>query len=157
MVGRLVLGGLSALKWALCAFGPVAAVVLAMLAMPLQCPPKLRSISETVRSVDRSTMPGLQRFSASDGTELTYRHYPARGPASGRTAILVHGSSGSRVAVHALADALAARGYEAAIRAAAPSADVKPIEGVNHLAIVSAPKAISAIAEDVADRGVAGS
>ena len=110
MVGRLVWGGLIALKWALCATGVLALGVLAMLAWPLQRPPELHSISATVRTVDRSTMPGLQRFSARDGTELAYRHYPARGPSSGRIAILVHGSSGSSVAVHALADALAARG-----------------------------------------------
>lgn len=110
MLGRLMRGGLSALKWALCAIGGLALVVLAMLAVPLQRPPELRSIMETVRTVDRSTMPALQRLSARDGTELAYRHYPARGPASGRIAILVHGSSGSSVAVHALADALAARG-----------------------------------------------
>ena len=110
MFGRMMRGGLSALKWALCAIGVLALVVLAMLAMPLQRPQELRSISETVRTVDRSTMPVLQRLSARDGTELAYRHYPARGPASGRIAILVHGSSGSSVAVHALADALAGRG-----------------------------------------------
>jgi alpha-beta hydrolase superfamily lysophospholipase len=110
MFGRLMLGGLSALKWALCAVGALALVVLVMLAIPLQRPPELRSISETVRAVDRSTMPALQRLSARDGTELAYRHYPARGANSGRIAILVHGSSGSSVAVHALADALAARG-----------------------------------------------
>lgn len=110
MLGRLMRGGLSALKWALCAIGGLALVVLAMLAVPLQRPPELRSIMETVRTVDRSTMPALQRLSARDGTELAYRHYPARGPASGRIAILVHGSSGSSIAVHALADALAARG-----------------------------------------------
>ena len=110
MFGRFVRGGLSALKWALCAVGVLSVVVLAMLAKPLQRPPELRSISETVRAVDRSTMPALQRFSARDGTELAYRHYPARGTISGRIAILVHGSSGSSVAVHALADALAARG-----------------------------------------------
>jgi alpha-beta hydrolase superfamily lysophospholipase len=57
-------------------------------------------------------MPPLERFSARDGTELAYRHYPARGPSNGKIAILVHGSSGSSVAVHALADALAARGVE---------------------------------------------
>ncbi|HKU05593.1 MAG TPA: alpha/beta hydrolase, partial [Bradyrhizobium sp.] len=110
MFGRFVRGGLSALKWALCAVGVLSVVVLAMLSKPLQRPPELRSISETVRAVDRSTMPALQRFSARDGTELAYRHYPARGASSGRIAILVHGSSGSSVAVHALADALAARG-----------------------------------------------
>src|SRR5262249_4202104 len=40
------------------------------------------------------------------------RHYPARGQATGRIAILVHGSSGSSAAAHALADALAAHGVE---------------------------------------------
>ena len=57
-------------------------------------------------------MPGLDRFHARDGTELAYRHYPARSPASGQIALVVHGSSGSSVAVHALADALAKRGVE---------------------------------------------
>ena len=110
MLDRLVRGGLIVLRWALCAVGTLALVVLAMLAWPLQRPPELQSISETVRRIDRSSMPGLQHFSARDGTELAYRHYPARGPSSGRIAILVHGSSGSSVAVHALADGLAARG-----------------------------------------------
>ncbi len=110
MFGRVVRGGLSGLKWAFCAVGVLAIATLVMLAMPLQRPPELRSISETVRTVDRSTMPALQRFSARDGTELAYRHYPARGTNSGRIAILMHGSSGSSVAVHALADALAGRG-----------------------------------------------
>src|SRR5499433_3476917 len=107
MLGRFVRGGLSALKWALCAVGVLSVIVLVMLAIPLERPPELRSISETARAVDRSTMPALQRFPARDGTELAYRHYPARGTSSGRIAILVHGSSGSSVAVHALADALA--------------------------------------------------
>lgn len=110
MIARLLCMGLFLVKWALAAVGVVTLVLVAMLAMPLQRPQELRSISETARAVDRSTMPPLQRFFARDGTELAYRHYPARGPASGRIAVLVHGSSGSSVAVHALADALAARG-----------------------------------------------
>ena len=110
MVTRLLCMGLFFVKWVLSAVGVVALVLTAMLATPLQRPPELSSISETVRAVDRSTMPPLQRFSARDGSELAYRHYPARGAAAGRIAILVHGSSGSSVAVHALADALAARG-----------------------------------------------
>ena len=57
-------------------------------------------------------MPALSRFSARDGTDLAYRHYPARGEATGKVAILVHGSSGSSAAAHALADALAARGID---------------------------------------------
>jgi pimeloyl-ACP methyl ester carboxylesterase len=57
-------------------------------------------------------MPAIDRFHARDGTELAYRHYPARGPASGQIAVVVHGSSGSSVAVHALAKGLAARGID---------------------------------------------
>jgi alpha-beta hydrolase superfamily lysophospholipase len=103
---------LSLLKWALCAVGALALLITAMIATPLVQPPELRSVSATARSVDRSTMPPLDRFSARDGTQLAYRHYPARGPASDKIAIVVHGSSGSSIAVHALADALAARGIE---------------------------------------------
>ena len=91
---------------------PQPSSLTAMIATPLARLPELTSISQAARAVDRSTMPPLQRFSARDGTELAYRHYPARGPASGKIAILVHGSSGSSSAVHALADALAARGVE---------------------------------------------
>ena len=35
--------------------------------------------------------------------------------------------------------------------------DVKLIDGINHMGIVAAPKAISIIAEDVATRAMAGS
>ena len=35
--------------------------------------------------------------------------------------------------------------------------DVKLIEGINHMGIVSVPRAVSAIADDVATRGMAGS
>ena len=73
----------------------------APVATPLAHPAELKSISQTARSVDRSNMPALERFSARDGTQLAYRHYPARGQATGRVAILVHGSSGSSAAAHA--------------------------------------------------------
>nr|WP_173363515.1 alpha/beta hydrolase [Bradyrhizobium sp. ORS 278] len=98
--------------WGLGLAGVLALILGAMLANPLVHPPELKSISETAGQVDRSTMPPLQRFSARDGTELAYRHYPARGTPAGKIAILVHGSSGSSVAVHALADGLAAGGIE---------------------------------------------
>jgi alpha-beta hydrolase superfamily lysophospholipase len=103
---------LKLLGWGLGVVGAAALVLTAMIASPLQRLPELTSVSQAARAVDRSTMPSLERFSARDGTVLAYRHYPARGPASGRIAILVHGSSGSSPAVHALADALAARGVE---------------------------------------------
>ena len=103
---------LSLARWALCIVGAAALVLVAMIATPLTSPPTLRSVAETARAVDRSTMPGLDHFAARDGTTLTYRHYPARGPAAGPVAILVHGSSGSSPSLHALADALAAHGVE---------------------------------------------
>jgi alpha-beta hydrolase superfamily lysophospholipase len=102
---RLLRGGLSLL-------GLATLVLAAMLATPLARLPELSSVSQAARAVDRSSMPDLERFSARDGTNLAYRHYPARGPASDKIAILVHGSSGSSLAVHALAEALAARGVE---------------------------------------------
>jgi alpha-beta hydrolase superfamily lysophospholipase len=46
--------------------------------------------------------------------------------------------------------------YAEAIHAVKPSVDVRLVEGVNHMAIVSAPKALSVIADDVATRGLAG-
>ena len=103
---------LNVLGWGLGLVGFAALALTAMVATPLGRLPELTSISQTVRAVDRSNMPPLSRFSARDGTELAYRHYQARGPSTGQVAILVHGSAGSSVAVHALADALAARGIE---------------------------------------------
>ena len=43
--------------------------------------------------------------------------------------------------------------YEDAVHAVKPSVDVKVIEGINHMGIVTNPRAISVIAEDVATRG----
>jgi alpha-beta hydrolase superfamily lysophospholipase len=103
---------LKLLGWGFGIVGAACLVLAAMIATPLTRLPELTSVSQAARAVDRSTMPSLERFSARDGTELAYRHYPSRGPTSGKIAILVHGSSGSSPAVHALADALAARGVE---------------------------------------------
>ena len=112
MLSWLVWFPLKLVLCALAAVGAVALLLTAMIANPLVPPGELRSVAETARSVDRSTMPPLSRFAARDGTDLAYRHYPARGAAIGKIAILVHGSSGSSAAVHALADALAAHGIE---------------------------------------------
>jgi pimeloyl-ACP methyl ester carboxylesterase len=112
MVGWLVWFPLKLLRWALAGVGLVALLLTAMIATPIKRLPELGSISRTARATDRSTMPALERFSARDGTSLAYRHYLARGPANDKIAILVHGSSGSSVAAHGLADALAAHGIE---------------------------------------------
>jgi len=103
---------LKLLQWTLCGVGAVALLLTAMIATPLRRPPQLISVSETARAVDRSTMPEVERFQARDGTGLAYRRYPARGASVGRAAILIHGSAGSSTSIHALADALAARGVE---------------------------------------------
>ena len=58
-------------------------------------------------------MPAIERFQARDGTWLGFRHYPSSGPATGRVAIVVHGSSGSSGGtIHALSGTLAGRGVE---------------------------------------------
>jgi alpha-beta hydrolase superfamily lysophospholipase len=112
MVATFVSVGIKGFVWGFALIGLVGLVLAVLIASPVRRPPELTSISKTVGAVDRSTMPGLDRFHARDGTELAYRHYPARSPATGQIAIVVHGSSGSSVAVHALADALAVRGVE---------------------------------------------
>src|SRR5882724_2522521 len=86
MIGRLVRGSFSAVKWALSAVGG---------------------------TVDLSSLPAIERFQGRDGTWLGFRHYVAKGAATGRAAIVVHGSSGSSGGtIHALSQALAARGVD---------------------------------------------
>jgi alpha-beta hydrolase superfamily lysophospholipase len=102
-----------ALKWALCGVGVVALLLTAMIATPLKNPPELHSLSAARKNVDFSTLPAAARFQARDGTMLGFRHYPASGPATGRAAIVIHGSSGSSATtIHALSQALATRGVE---------------------------------------------
>ena len=43
--------------------------------------------------------------------------------------------------------------YAAAVQPIRPSVDVKLIDGINHMGMVTSPKAVAAIAEDVATRG----
>lgn len=112
MIATIALGGLRAAVWSLAVIGFAGLLLAGMIASPVRQPPELVSVSKTAGAVDRSGMPGLDRFHARDGTELAYRHYPARSPSSGQIAIVVHGSSGSSVAVHALAKGLAERGVE---------------------------------------------
>ncbi len=112
MIATIVSGGLKAAVWGLAVVGFAGLVLVGLIAVPVRQPPELTSISKTARAVDRSSMPGLDRFHARDGTELAYRHYPARLPSSGKIAIVVHGSSASSIAVHALAQVLAERDIE---------------------------------------------
>ena len=113
MAMQLLRGALSLLKWGLCAVGAVALLLTALIATPLERPAELRSVSDSRKGVDMSTLPALERFQARDGTWLGYRHYAPSETATGRGAIFIHGSSGSSGTVnHALTAALAAHGVE---------------------------------------------
>ena len=113
MAIRLLRGILSGLKWALCAVGGVALVLAAMIATPLERPPEMKSVSDSAKGIDWTTLPPLERFQARDGTWIGFRHYAASGAATGRGAIFIHGSSGSSGTVnHALTHAIASRGVE---------------------------------------------
>src|ERR1700687_5737049 len=98
MVGSIASGSFKGTLWSLAATGLATLVLAAMVASPVRPPPELTSISKTAGAVDRSTMPAIDRFHARDGTELGYRHYPARPPASGQIAVVVHGSAGWGIA-----------------------------------------------------------
>jgi pimeloyl-ACP methyl ester carboxylesterase len=98
--------------WLLAAVGLVALVLAGMIAVPVSRPKALASIADTARSAYRGDVPPLQYFQARDGSNLAYRRYTPSGPSVNRAALLIHGSSGSSIAVHALAKALAARGVE---------------------------------------------
>ncbi len=109
----LIRRSLSALRWALSAVGAAALLIAALVAAPLKRPPELASISAARGTVDFSALPAVERFQARDGSWLGFRHYPAASPAAGRAAIVIHGSSGSSGGtIHALSQALAARGVE---------------------------------------------
>ena len=113
MLKTLLRGSLSLLKWTLGAFGAVALLVTALVATPLPRLPELASISAARGKVDFSALPAIERFQARDGTWLGFRHYASSGPATGRVAIVVHGSSGSSGGtIHALSGTLAGRGVE---------------------------------------------
>src|SRR5216683_4586431 len=113
MIAKIVSGGLKAVVWSLAGTGLVALLLAGLIAWPVRQPPELRSISQARGSVDFSALPGISRFQARDGTMLGFRHYAASGPATGRGAIVIHGSSGSSgTTIHALSAASAGRGVE---------------------------------------------
>jgi len=113
MIATIVSGGFKTVVLSLAFAGFAALLLGAMIASPLRQPPELASISDSRKLIDFNTLPDVMRFQARDGTDLAYRHYPARTPATERIAVVVHGSSGSsRSAIHALSMALAGRGVE---------------------------------------------
>src|SRR4051795_13518029 len=113
MLAKIISVGLRIVIRGLAAMGIATLLLGGLIAWPVRQPAELISISAARKLVDFSSLPPVQRFQARDGTDLAYRHYSARGPESGRIAIVVHGSSGSsRGAIHVLSTALAERGVQ---------------------------------------------
>jgi alpha-beta hydrolase superfamily lysophospholipase len=113
MVAKIVSRGLRTVVWGFALAGAAALVLAGMIATPPRRPPELASISQARQSVDFSSLPAIERYQARDGTHLGFRHYAAAAPATGRVAIVIHGSSGSSGgSIHALSAALAAHGVE---------------------------------------------
>lgn len=76
-------------------------------------PKSLESIRTSVIKRDRSRAPVPLTFKARDGATLSYRFYPAApssGPAN-RVAVLIHGSVGSSLEMHEVAQALSTSGW----------------------------------------------
>jgi pimeloyl-ACP methyl ester carboxylesterase len=71
-------------------------------------PPPLEAIAAPFRGVDFSGVPQLSQYTARDGTHLAYRAYGA--PTTTHTVVLIHGSSGSSLSMHPLAESLKKQG-----------------------------------------------
>jgi len=94
------------------------AIVVMLLALgsmiaffPPHSPPPLEAIAAPFRSVDFSGVPQLNRYLARDGTQLAYRAYLA--PNAIQKVVLIHGSSGSGLSMHPLAEFLKKQGMTA--------------------------------------------
>lgn len=109
---RVVWRSLRAVRWLLAAVGALSLVLVSMIAVPVTRPAALPFIADAVRNADNEGLPPLRTFRARDGSYLSYRHYVVSAQTTNRVAVLIHGSSGSSLAMHPLAKTLAARGVE---------------------------------------------
>jgi len=78
---------------------------------PPHSPPPLEAIAAPFRTVDFSEVPQLSRYIARDGTQLAYRAYLTRNAV--HNVVLIHGSSGSSLSMHPLAEFLKKKGMTA--------------------------------------------
>lgn len=105
ITAALLITGLAALAAAIAWGGP-------------QDMPPLASINDPFKGVDYRNVPAAQHYTARDGTSLAWHGYNAGGAAAGtspkRRVVLVHGSSARGRSMHALAQALASKGYAVA-------------------------------------------
>jgi non-heme chloroperoxidase len=70
-------------------------------------PPPMASVYKPFSDVDFSDLPAVAHYVARDGAQLAYRRYAGN---PDRQVVLVHGSAGSSISMHASAKALAAAG-----------------------------------------------
>jgi non-heme chloroperoxidase len=99
-IWRITAGGILAL---VAGFG-------AVIAFSSPAPLPRLAAGDAVPGIDRwnrSEIPEVRRIAARDGAPLTYRLYPGR---ADRAVVLVHGSSGASISMHASAQALQAAG-----------------------------------------------
>jgi hypothetical protein len=96
-----------------CIVVAVCAVVLAVAFGGPSQPKPMQSINNPFRTVDFSDMPGIKRFSARDGVQLTYRYYMSNTQQSKGSVVLIHGSSASSNSMHPMAKAFARSGFNA--------------------------------------------
>ena len=69
-----------------------------------EAPPMMESIAAPFRTMNFTTLPPVSHYSARDGASLAYLAYPVA--KAKHTVVLVHGSSGSSISMHALAQYL---------------------------------------------------
>lgn len=107
------------LGWRLAALAlaPLGAVALALGVMlafgGASAPPPLQAMAKVTAPSSLAPAPALQTTTVRDGTALALRHYPAAASATPHVAVLVHGSSGQSLAMHAVALHLQAQGISA--------------------------------------------
>ena len=102
---RKLFAGLVALL-GIAALIPVAVIALST----PKSPPAMISMAAPLREIRLADIPAPQHFQARDGVSLQYYAYPAR---SDQVAVLIHGSVGPGVSMHALAEALRTAGVTA--------------------------------------------
>jgi len=73
-------------------------------------PPTMEAIASPFRTMDFSKLHPLSRYAARDGAQLAYRAYVS--PQAKQTVVLIHGSSGSSMMMHALAEYLQGQGID---------------------------------------------
>ena len=70
-------------------------------------PKPLRSVTEPFARMNLSVLPPITRYKARDGAALSYRLYEG---GDAQVAVLIHGSAGSSIDMHSMAEALSRRG-----------------------------------------------